>query len=216
MGAGLALVVLVRLGLGVTLLNKLGVEEPAPGLVKLHLLLAQNLVELLRRQAVVLGDLGGGDQRRRRQHHVVLGHLRCRLQQGLFGGEPLGPLGAQGGDCSLQELIIIEQLVDGVHAVTADGREDVVEHPRLELPGDGQLGGDDQPVQVAFADEPDLLDATSRFKGVVIHDSLAVTRQGIFRVGVAEGGRHVLAVEQDLPARGDGSDRTELVVGERM
>lgn len=106
--------------------------------------------------------------------------------------------------------------LDGVHAVAADGREDVVEHPCLELLGGGQLGGDNQPVQVALADEPDLLDATSRLKGVVFHDPLAVTCQGIFRVGVAEGGGHIPAVEQDLPAGGDGSDRAELVVGERM
>ncbi|GGG80547.1 hypothetical protein GCM10007338_18870 [Corynebacterium pelargi] len=44
---------------------------------------------------------------------------------------------AQGGDRPLKELVIIEQLVDGVHAVAADGREDVVEHPRLELLGGG-------------------------------------------------------------------------------
>lgn len=94
--------------------------------------------------------------------------------------------------------------------------EDVVEHPGLELLGGGQLGGDNQPVQVARADESDLLDATSRLKGVVIHDPLTVTRQGIFRVGVAEGGRHVPAAEQDLLAGGNGSDRAELVVGERL
>ena len=85
------------------------------------------------------------------------------------GGEALGPLSPQGDDDLLQELVVGQQLVDGVHAVTADRREDVVEHPRLELPGGGQLGGDE-------------------------------TRQGILCVGVAEGGRYVLAAEQDLPA----------------
>ncbi|WP_268234370.1 hypothetical protein [Corynebacterium pelargi] len=43
-----------------------------------------------------------------------------------------------------------------------------------------------------------------------------MTRQGIIRVGVAEGGRHGPAAEQDLPAGGDGSDRAELVIGERL
>ncbi|OFR33190.1 hypothetical protein HMPREF2891_08900 [Actinomyces sp. HMSC065F11] len=55
----------------------------------------------------------------------------------------------------------------------------------------------------------------SRLKVVVSDDSLAVTRQFIFRIGVAEGGSHVLAAQQDLSARGEGSDRVELVVGER-
>ena len=48
------------------------------------------------------------------------------------GGEALGPLSPQSGDRPLQELVVGQKLVDGVHAVTADGREDVVEHPRLE------------------------------------------------------------------------------------
>lgn len=69
--------------------------------------------------------------------------------------------------------------------MTADGREDVVEHPRLELPGGGQLGGDK-------------------------------TRQSILRVGVAEGGGDIFSAEQELPLGGDGSDRAELVVGERL
>ena len=50
----------------------------------------------------------------------------------------------------------------------------------------------------------------------MIHDPLTVTHQGIFRVGVAEGGGDIFAAEQDLPAGGDGSDRAELVVGERL
>ena len=50
----------------------------------------------------------------------------------VFGGEALGPLSPQSGDRPLQELVVGQKLVDGVHAVTADGREDVVEHPRLE------------------------------------------------------------------------------------
>ena len=134
----------------------------------------------------------------------------------MFGGEALGPLSPQGDDGLLQELVVGQKLVDDVHAVTADRREDVVEHPHLELLGGGQIGGDNQPVQVALANEPDLLDATSRLKGVVIHDPLTVTHQGIFRVGVAEGGGDIPTAEQDLPARGDGSDRAELVVGERL
>ena len=113
-------------------------------------------------------------------------------------------------------MTVMLGLKASLSTMAADGREDVVEHPRLELLGGGQIGGDNQPVQVALADEPDLLDATSRLKGVVIHDPLTVTRQGIFRVGVAEGGGDIPTAEQDLPAGGDGSDRAELVVGERL
>ncbi|WP_280990782.1 hypothetical protein [Brevibacterium mcbrellneri] len=39
---------------------------------------------------------------------------------------------------------------------------------------------------------------------------------GVGGVLVAEGVGHVSAAEQDLPTRGDGSDRAELVVGERL
>lgn len=160
--------------------------------------------------------------RQKKNRYARLHQQMCTLKffetlraEWIQNGGPV-TLAAQGGDRPPKELVIIEQLVDGVHAVAADGREDVVEHPRLELLGGGQIGGDNQPVQVALADEPDLLDATSRLKGVVIHDPLTVTHQGIFRVGVAEGGGDIPTAEQDLPAGGDGSDRAELVVGERL
>lgn len=76
-------------------------------------------------------------------------------------------------------MTVMLGLKASLSTMAADGREDVVEHPRLELLGGGQLRGDNQPVQVALADEPDLLDATSRLKGVVIHAPLTVTRQAL-------------------------------------
>ena len=60
---------------------------------------------------------------------------------------------------------------------------------------------------VAFADEPDLLDATRRLKGVTKRNPLAAILECLARVGVAEGGGNIPAAEQHLPAGGDGSSR---------
>ena len=61
--AGLALVVLVGLGLRVALFGEAGVEESAAGLPELDPGVVQHQVQPLRRQPVVLGDLRDGQQR---------------------------------------------------------------------------------------------------------------------------------------------------------
>lgn len=60
----------------------------------------------------------------------------------------------------------------GVHAVLADGGQDFVSYPCFKLFGCWELGVEDQSVEVAFGDEPGLLDSTWSLKGVVFYHPL--------------------------------------------
>lgn len=88
--------------------------------VELHPGVVQQQVQLLGRQSIVFGDLRDGQQRVRLEHHVVVGDLRGGLKQGLLCRQPFGPLGAKLDDGMLEELIVVQELVDGVDTVAVD------------------------------------------------------------------------------------------------
>lgn len=110
----------MRLGLRVALLREAGVEKPAAGLPELNSSVVQQQVQLLCRQSIVFGDFRDRQQRVRLEHHVVVGDLRGDLKQGLLCRQPFGPLGPKVDDGMLEELIVVQELVDGVDTVAAD------------------------------------------------------------------------------------------------
>ena len=99
----------------------------------------------------------------------------------------------------LQEFIVSEEFVVCVHAVAANRRQHLIEHPCFELQRCREFGGDDEAVEVTFGNEANLLDSASGLKGVVFPDPLAVTCQGILCVGVAERDGDILATKQRQP-----------------
>ena len=100
--------------------------------------------------------------------------------------------------------------------MAADGGQDLVDNPGFEVLGCGELGGEDEPVQVTFGDEPGALHTTSGFKGVVNHHPLAVLFDCVGRILVPQGGSHITAAEIHLVLMLDSSDRPKSIVSEYL
>ena len=85
----------------------------------------------------------------------------------------------------------------GVYAVLADGGQNLFDYPGFELFGCGELGVEDQSVEVAFGDEACFLCASEVVDdGVMNCYTLAVTSQCVIRILVSEGDCYVLATEK--------------------
>lgn len=84
-----------------------------------------------------------------------------------------------------------------VHAVFADGGQNLIEHPALELFRTGQLRVGDEPVQVAFGEKVHLLFSPIG-KGVAFHDPLAMAGQRVVLVLIPQRLAGIRTTEQRL------------------
>lgn len=102
----------------------------------------------------------------------------------------------------------------GVHAVLADGGEDLIDNPCFELFCFRELGVEDQSVEVAFGDEAGFLCASEVVDdGVMIRYPLAVTCQCVIRILVSEGDCYVLATEKWFTVLCRGGADISVLVG---
>jgi hypothetical protein len=196
---------------GVALVGVLLVEEPdAARLSELDAFLMQPLVHPFRAPAVVLGDHGDRDEILAVQDHVVIAGLRRHLGDLLrLDGDrvlKLLPFLAlrfellQGRDGDVR---VCQDVVDGVQAMPADGRQDLRGHPALEAFCRGQLASEDERIQAGLVDDDRILltpdGVTNRYPiGFVL--VIDMVDECFSRIGVAEDRGDVLADEPRLIA----------------
>lgn len=81
---------------------------------------------------VVLGDTTDSDRASRGKHLVVVGQLGAGLGEFLLSAATSQALISQVRERLLQQVIVIEQSVCGVHAVASDRRKDLIDDSRGE------------------------------------------------------------------------------------
>ena len=70
----------------------------------------------------------------------------------------------------------------------ADGGENLIHYPRLEAGGGGQLGANNQAVEIALGDKttPHDLLRILRMRCVAFHDRPAMPQNSVTRIGISE------------------------------
>ena len=80
--------------------------------------------------------------------------------------------------------------------MAADRGKDLVDNPGFEVLGCGELGGEDEPVQVTFGDEPGFLSATERIRdGVVKRHPTAMLLDSVHSVGITEHSGYIFSAK---------------------